>query len=96
MTISVSTLQIVYLVCLAVLFLLLLIVLSFFLRLVIKWTKVAELLNKKMEGGWHLFDFTKFAALKNVVVGALPFLTAWLEKNTKPLFVKATKSKTKK
>jgi hypothetical protein len=92
MTISMSTLQIIYLVCLAVLFLLLLIVLSFFLRLVIKWTKVAELLNKKMESGWHLLDFTKLAALKNVIVGALPYVVSWIEQVTQ----KSKKTKNKK
>jgi hypothetical protein len=73
----------------------------FFLRLVVKWTKVAELLNKKLEGGWRFFDFTKLAALKGIVMGALPYLSAWFANFTEKTKKKSssamvTKGKTKK
>ena len=90
MMFSTTTLQIIGFVCNAVLFVLFVVAAVLFLRFMVKWTKVADLLNRKMEGGWKFFDVAKLAALKGLAATALPYLME--------LFKKAggTKIKTKK
>lgn len=74
MMFSHPTLQLIYFVCNAVLFILFVVAAILFLRFLVKWTKVADLLRRKMEGGWKIFDMTKLVALKGIVAAALPYL----------------------
>ncbi|MFH0814887.1 MAG: hypothetical protein V1902_02290 [Candidatus Falkowbacteria bacterium] len=80
MMFSDQTLQMIYFVCSAVLFILFIVAIILFLRFMVKWTKVADLLNRKIEGNWKFFDVTKLAALKGVVTMALPYLVDLFKK----------------